>query len=133
MPAYQLLMRTHQQVLLKLHMQSGKAPETAKDYHAAMADFDTTNLSANQRPHTPTCIQTMLLMAHNGLLELSAKGCKLLLEAVDEYSKDWLRQTLGTHCLTKLRLISLETGSWHLQKMLSPFLRCLPLPLSSNS
>ncbi|DBA83201.1 TPA: hypothetical protein ACH3X2_006718 [Trebouxia sp. C0005] len=84
MPAYQLLMRTHQQVLLKLHMQSGKAPETAKDYHAAMADFDTTNLSANQRPHTPTCIQTMLLMAHNGLLELSAKGCKLLLEAVDE-------------------------------------------------
>ncbi len=66
-PAYQLLVQLHQQVLLKLHMQFGKAPETAKVYYAAMAAFNTTDLSTNQRPHTASCIQTMLLMAQNGL------------------------------------------------------------------
>ena len=107
MPAYQLLVQLHQQVLLKLHMQFGKGPETAKVYYAAMAAFNTTELSTNQRPHTAFCIQTMLLMAQNGLPGLGAKGCELLLEAVDEYSEDWLCQTFGDAFFDKLEAVFL--------------------------
>ena len=107
MPAYQLLLQLHQQVLLKLHMQFGKAPETAKVYYAAMAAFNTTDYSTNQRPHTASCIQTMLLMAQNGLPGLSAQGCEHLLEAVDEYSEDWLRQTFGDAFFHKVEAVFL--------------------------
>ncbi len=65
-PAYQLLVQLHQ-VLLKLHMQFGTGAETAEVYHAAMADFDATDAETHQRPHVASCIQTLLLMAQNGL------------------------------------------------------------------
>jgi len=106
-PAYQLLVQLHQQVLLKLHTQFGKAPEAAKVYYAAMAAFNTTDLSTNQCLHTASCIQTMLLMAQNGLPGLSARGCELLLEAVDEYSEDWLRQTFGDAFFDKVEAVFL--------------------------
>ena len=122
MPACQLLVQLHQQVLLKLHMQLGKGLETAKVYYAAMAAFNTTDSSTNQCPHTASCIQTMLLMAQNGLPGLSVQGCELLLEAVDKYSEDWVRRALVMRSLTKLRLFPLGTKSWQLQEMLSPFL-----------
>ncbi len=56
-PAYQLLVQLHQQVLLKLHMQLGTGPQTAKVYHAAMAAFKAMDAETNQRPHLASCIQ----------------------------------------------------------------------------
>lgn len=132
-PAYQLLVQLHQQVLLKLHTQFGKAPEAAKVYYAAMAAFNTTDLSTIQCLHTASCIQTMLLMAQNGLPGLSAQGCELLLEAVDDYSETGCARPLGMRSLTKSRLFSLETKFWQLQEMLFPFHRYLSPTLSPNS
>ena len=104
-PAYQLLVQLHQQVLVKLHMQFGKELETAKVYYAAMAAFNTTDFTSNQRLHTASCIQAMLLMAQNGLPGLTATGCELLVEAVDEYSEDWLRQTCGVAFFDNLEAV----------------------------
>ena len=132
MPAYQLLSQLHQQVLLKLHMQFGKAPETAKDYYAAMAAFNTTDYSTNQR-HTASCIKTMLLMAQNGLPGLSAQGCEHLLEAVDEYSKDWLRQTFGDAFFHKVEAVFLGDKVPATAGDVVPFPPMFSPTLSSNS
>ena len=107
MLARQLLVQLHQQVLLKLHMQLGKGLETTKVYYAAMAAFNTTDLSTNQCPHTASCIQTMLLMAQNGLPGLSVQGCELLLEAVDKYSEDWVRQSFSDAFFDKVEAVFL--------------------------
>ena len=119
-------MQLHQQVLLKLHTQLGTEPKTGQVYYAAMAAFDITDVSSNQRPHTTSYYQTMLLMAQNGLPDLTAKDCDLQLEVVDEYSEGCLRHTFGDASFDKVGLFSLVMTSWQLQEMLSPFLPCLP-------
>ncbi len=104
-PAYQLLVQLHQQVLLKLHTQLGTGQGTAKVYHAAMTAFNTTDAETSLRPHLASCIQTLLLMAQNGLSGLTATGCELLVETVDEYSEEWLRQNFGDAFFDKVEAV----------------------------
>ena len=114
-------------------MQFGKGLEIANVYYAAMAAFSIADLSSNQCPRTASCIPTMLLMAQNGLPGLTAKAYGLLLNAVDEYSEDWLRQTFADAVFDNLlavclgdKVLATATDVVHLPSMFLP-------TLSSNS
>ncbi len=61
-------------------------------------------------------------------LGLTARGCELLLEAVDGYSEDWLRQTFGDVFFDRVEAVYIE----QMREMLPPFLPCLSLTLSSD-
>jgi len=102
MPAYQLLVQLHEQVLPKLHAQLGTGPRAAKVYLAA---FNAPNAQTGQRMHAPSVIQTVLLMAQHGMAGLTARGCELLLEAVDDFNEQWLRSTFGDAFLDEVEAV----------------------------
>ncbi len=107
MPAYQLLVQLHEQVLPQLHAQLGTGPQAAKLYQAAMAAFNVPDAQTGQRLHAPSVIQTVMLMAQHGMAGLIARGCELLLEAVDDYNEQWLRSTFGDAFLDEVEAVFL--------------------------
>lgn len=107
MPAYQLLVQLHEQVLPQLHAQLGTGPQAAKLYQAAMAAFNVPDAQTGQRLHAPSVIQTVMLMAQHGMAGLIARGCELLLEAVKDYNEQWLRSTFGDAFLDEVEAVFL--------------------------
>lgn len=105
MPAYQLLVQLHEQVLPQLHVQLGTGPQAAKVYQAAMAAFNTPDAQTGERLHASSVIQTVMLMAQHGMAGLTARGCELLLEAVDDYNEQWLRSTFGDAFLDEVEAV----------------------------
>jgi len=131
MPAYQLLVHLHEQVLPKLHAQVGIGPQAAKVYQAAMAAFNALDAQTSQRLHAPSVIHTVML---------STAWLDSLLGAVSCFWR-LLMTTMSSGCAaplempswTKLRLFSLVTRSWHPLQIWCCFLPCLcQLLLSGN-
>ncbi len=70
-----------------------------------MAAFNAPDAQTSQRLHAPSVIQTVMLMAQHGMAGLTAQGCELLVEAVDDYNEQWLRCTFGDAFLDEVEAV----------------------------